>query len=224
MSVYMTEDEQIEAIKKWWQRYSTLITVVFSLVLLSVSGYKYWYWHQDKINTQASNAYEHLMVAFSEHNNKGIKSYANQLINDYGQTVYADVARMTLVKLAVTKEDYAKAREILENIASSSKNIAFKQMAKIRIARLFLAEKSFDKALSELSEVDDNAYMPVINELKGDIYAATGKYQQAILSYKEAITEVRTHGMGNLFLEMKTNELAALTQSMTIDNNPLQAA
>lgn len=224
MSVYMTEEEQLEAIKKWWQRHNTLITVILSLVLLAVSGYKYWYWHEEKVNTQASNAYEHLMVAFSNHDNKGVQSFANQLINEYGQTVYADAARMTLAKFYVSKENYNKAKEMLQVVANNSKMPAFKQIAKIRISRLFAAEKSYDQALTELSVVDDEAYRPVINELKGDIYAATGKYQQAISSYKEAINEVRTHGMGNLFLEMKTNELAALTQSMSIANGPLQSA
>lgn len=224
MSVYMTEEEQLEAIKKWWQKYSNVITVILSLVLLTVAGFKYWNWHEAKISMQASNAYEHLMVAFSNQDNKSVRSYANQLINEYGDTVYADAARLTLAKLFVTREKYEKARENLEYVAKNSKMTALKQVAKIRIARLFAAEKAYDKALAELTTVDDMAYMPVVNELKGDIYAATGKYQQAIISYKEAITEVRTNGMGNLFLEMKTNELAALTQSMKTENSVLQAA
>ena len=213
MSVYMTEEEQLDAIKKWWQRYSTLITVVFSLILLSISGYKYWQWHQSKVSTQASNTYEHLMVAFSNHDNKSVKSYANQLINEYGNTVYAHAARLTLAKLYVAREKLDKALENLEFVADNSPLKALKQVARIRIARLLAAQKDYDKALSKLTSVDDTAYMPVVNELKGDIFVATGKYQQAILSYKEAITAVRTQGMGNLYLEMKTNELAALSES-----------
>ncbi|HHF7347257.1 TPA: YfgM family protein [Legionella feeleii] len=224
MSVYMTEEEQLEAIKKWWNKYSNVITVILSLVLLTVAGFKYWNWHQSKISMQASNAYEHLMVAFSNQDNKGVRSYANQLMNEYSDTVYADAARLALAKLFVTREKYEKARENLDYVAKNSKMTALKQVARIRIARLFAAEKAYDKALAELTTIDDMAYMPVVNELKGDIYAATGKYQQAIVSYKEAITEVRTNGMGNLFLEMKTNELAALTQSMKTKNNALQAA
>lgn len=220
----MTEEEQLEAIKKWWNKYSNVITVILSLVLLTVAGFKYWNWHQSKISMQASNAYEHLMVAFSNQDNKGVRSYANQLMNEYSDTVYADAARLALAKLFVTREKYEKARENLDYVAKNSKMTALKQVARIRIARLFAAEKAYDKALAELTTIDDMAYMPVVNELKGDIYAATGKYQQAIVSYKEAITEVRTNGMGNLFLEMKTNELAALTQSMKTKNNALQAA
>lgn len=224
MSVYMTEEEQLAAIKNWWNKYSNVITVILSLILLITAGFKYWNWHQEKISTQASTAYERLMVAFSNQDENSIQSYANQLIKDYGQTVYADAARLTLAKLLVTNDQYDKARENLEYVAEHSKMQPLKQVAKLRIARLFAAQRAYDKALAELTVVDDSAYLPVINELKGDIYAATGNYQQAIQSYKEAITEVRTNGMGNLFLEMKTNELAALAQSKNASDSTLQSA
>ncbi|MBA2652346.1 MAG: tetratricopeptide repeat protein [Tatlockia sp.] len=214
MSFYMTEEEQLAAIKKWWNKYSNTLTIILSLVLLTVAGFKYWNWHIEKINSQASTAYERLMLAFSNKDDKSIQSYSNQLINDYGKTIYADAARLTLAKLQVNEERYDKAQETLAYVAAHSEMPSIKQIARLRIARMLAAKKAYKEALAELAVVDDKAYMPVVNELKGDIYVATGQYQQAILSYKEAITEVRTSGMGNLFLEMKTNELAALNQSM----------
>lgn len=220
MSVYMTETEQLEAIKKWWNRHSNMITIMLSVILLIVSGYKYWSWHQEKINQQASNSYEHLMVAFSNQDMRGVRSYAKELVNNYGQTVYADAARLTLAKLYALRENYLKAQEELAYVAMHSKVSPMQQIAKIRLARLLTTTKSYDKALTTLTEVDASIYSPVVNELKGDIYAAIGKYQQAIASYHEAISQVQKNGMGNLFLEMKTNELAAKTQSRKLDNNP----
>lgn len=222
MSVYMTEEEQIQAIKKWWMRYSTPILVLLSVVMLCVAGYRYWNWHHEKTLTQASTVYEHLMVAFSNHDNKEIKSYANQLIKNYGQTVYADVARMTLVKIYVGKDQNDKAKNLLEDVVANSKVPAFRQIAKIRIARLLIAKKNFDQALTQLAVIDDDAYMTIVNELKGDIFVEKGEYQQAIKLYKKAISEAKTHGIGNLFLEMKTNELAALTQSKNVQSEKTQ--
>lgn len=218
MSVYMTEAEQLEAIKKWWGRYNNIIIVFLSVILLAMSGYKYWNWHEEKVNQQASNAYEQMMLAFSNQDNRAVRGYANQLLNDYDQTVYADAARLTLAKLYVLREKYAQAHNALDYVATHSKMNALQQIAKIRLARLLAAEKSYDKALQELGKIDSKVYMPVVNELRGDIYAATGQYQQAVVAYRKAITEVHTNGMGNLFLEMKTNELAAMTQSMKADN------
>jgi len=213
MSIYMTEDEQLEAIKKWWKRYNGIVIVSISVVMLVISGFRYWSWHEQKVTQLASNTYEHLMVAFSNHDNKGVRGYANQLITEYGKTVYADAAHLALAKLYVERANYARAHEELRKVAVHSKMPTLKQAAKIRLARLMAAEKSYDNALSELAGVTDSAYMPIVNELKGDIYAATGRYPQAVSFYREALNEVQAKGMGNLFLEMKTNELAALTQS-----------
>ena len=143
MSVYMTEEEQIQAIKKWWSRYSSPILVVLSVLMLSVSGYRYWIWHQEKVTAEASTLYEHLMQSFSNHDVKDIRSYSNQLINRYSQTIYADAARMTLAKLNVEKNHLDLAKSLLQTVAIQSKNSAFKQIAKIRLARLMIANKQF---------------------------------------------------------------------------------
>ncbi|KTC64973.1 transmembrane protein (plasmid) [Legionella adelaidensis] len=224
MSVYMTEQEQIEAIKKWWQRYNGVITVIASLILLAIAGYKYWNWHQAKVAQEASNAYEHLIVAFSNQDNKGVRAYANQLLKEYNETVYADAARLTLAKLYTSREKYQDAITQLDYVAKHSKMTAFQQVAKIRMARILIADKSYDKALSELSQINDTAYSSVVNEIKGDVYAETGKYFEAIAAYRKAINEVQTQGMGNVFLEMKTNELAALTQSMQANSTTTKPA
>lgn len=212
MSVYMTETEQLQLIKKWWQRYGSIITVLFSVILLTISGFKYWHWHQDKMNEQASNAYEHLMLAFSSQDKKGVRSYANELVTEYGNTVYADSARLTLAKLYVAREQYDLARDELLYVAAHSKMKVLVDVARIRLARLMAAEKKYDKALGELAKVDDVVYLPVVNELKGDIYSERGQYQEAVSFYRKAIDEVQKNGMGNLFLEMKSNELATMAQ------------
>lgn len=213
MSVYMTEEEQLESIKKWWKKHGNLITILLSIVLFGIAGYRYLHWHQEKRTQQASIAYEHMMVALSNQNNKAVRSYANELIQEHNRTVYADAAHMTLAKILVAKNKLNKARNELQNVATHSKMPALKQIAKIRIARIFTAEKRYTEALKELSDIKDNTYWPVINELKGDIYGATGQYQEAMSSYKLALEEVKTNGMGNLFLEMKTNEIAAKAHS-----------
>lgn len=224
MSVYMTETEQIEVIKKWWEKYNNIITILLSLILLSVAGFKYYHWHQDKITEQASMAYEHLMLAFSNQDNRGVRAYANQLLSDYDNTVYADIARLTLAKIDTLREKLPKAEEELRYVALHSKMMSIQQVAKVRLARIYVAEKAYDKALAELATVNSAAYTPVVNELRGDIYAATGQYEKAVLAYRRAVSEAKVNGIGNLFLEMKTNELAAMTQSMKIEEKGSESA
>lgn len=224
MSVYMTEDEQLESIKKWWNRNGNTITIILSIILLCVAGYRYYNWRQDSLKQRASIAYEQMMNSYSIQNIKSVRAYANDLINNYDHTVYADAAHMTLAKVYVSKSNLDKAKKELESVASTSKMPALKQIAKIRIARILASQKAYTDALNQLSTIDDTTYLPIVNELKGDIYGATGQYQEAIKSYRLAINEVKTNGMGNLFLEMKTNEMATKTQTMMSEDKKVQAA
>ncbi len=213
MSIYMTEDEQVEAIKKWWKRYSTVVLISISVVMLMVSGVRYWSWHQQKLSQQASGTYEHMMMAFSNQDNKTVHAYANQLLHNYGRTVYADAARLTLAKMYVQDENFPKARQALSKVAKDSKAPILQQTAKIRLARLLIAEKSYDAALSELALVNDVSFLPIVNELKGDIYVAQKQYALAESAYRAALNEVQAKGLGNVFLEMKANDVSVLTQS-----------
>lgn len=222
MSVYMTEEEQLEAIKKWWKRYSTPILMVLSVIMLIIAGYRYISWHQEKVAFEASNSYERLMIAYANGNSQEIKSYANDLINHHSESVYADAARLLLAKVSISKNHYAKAEKLLSDLSTHSKSLVFKQIAQIRLARVLLAEKSYEKALSALSIVHDKAYEPLVLELTGDILTASGQYTKAVAAYRSAIEGAKKDGLPNLFLEMKTNELARLNDHASKNNQAVK--
>jgi len=209
VSIYMTEAEQLEAIKAWWQRHQRVIGWMLFVVLLSITGYRYWYWHAEKITRQASQSYERLMAASSAKEDQAIEAYSKILIKEYPKTVYADAAELVLAKHWVSQEKWDAARKVLEHVAFHATMPALQQVARIRLARILIEEKEFDKALGYLNDMNSSVYKPLIDELKGDVYAATGRDQEANVLYREALDETKTQGVGNLFLDMKINELAA---------------
>lgn len=222
MSVYMTEEEQLEAIKRWWKKYSNIITLALSIVLLVIAGMRYWNWHQEKVQAQASIAYEQMMLAYANKQNERSQSYANQLVNEYGNTSYADAARMLLAKQLTEANQYKKARSHLEIVAHKGKMPAFQQVARTRLARLLMVDKQYSKALEELEKVNDSAYLAMVNELKGDIYTAMGEPEKAFNYYTHAMNEAKEQKMGNLFLEMKANELAAMSEKSVARSHSIQ--
>lgn len=213
MSIYMTETEQLEAIKAWWQRHQRIISLVLSIVLVSVAGYKYWNWHSGKMAWQASASYERLMAASSANDSKAIEAYSKTLIKDYPKTVYADAAELVLATHWVSLDKWNEAINVLEHVSLHATMPALQQVARIRLARILIEQKKFDKALGYLDQMDSSIYKPLLDELKGDVYVATGRYQEADVLYSEARDEAKVRGIGNLFLDMKANELAALAQS-----------
>lgn len=224
MSTYMTEQEQLEMIKKWWQKYGNLILTIASIVMLVAAGLQYWNWHERKILDQSSTIYENMMIAFANQEEDKTQAFANTLVQNYSKTVYSAAAHLTLAKYYVNQENYEKAIAELQAVVKHAKTTSLKELASIRLARIWISKKDYEKALSELNTLHNSPYMPIVAELKGDIYTATGKYQEAVQAYHDAIAFVSKAGMGNLFLEMKTNEAAAhvstrqigLVQSRTV--------
>jgi predicted negative regulator of RcsB-dependent stress response len=208
VSIYMTEAEQLEAVKAWWIRHQRWITVLVSSVLLLVAGYRYWTWHTEKMTHEASQAYEQLMTAASNQEGQAIEAYSKSIIKTYSKTVYGDAARLALAKHWVSEKKWEDAASELEYVALYARMPALQQVARVRLARLWISEKAYDKALSYLNQTDSAMYKPLVDELKGDIYAATGRYNDAETLYREAREEVKLRGIGNVFLEMKSNELA----------------
>ena len=213
MSIYMTETEQLEEIKKWWVRHQNWISITLSVILLFVAGYRYWNWHSEKIMQQASTAYENMVVASSKHDESSVQSYANQLIKNFEKTVYASAAHLMLAKILVSHEEYQKAQAELSIVAHHAKMDALKQVATVRLARILSAQKHYDEALSELATLTHSIYEPVVNEIKGDIFVAKGEYVNADISYRAAMKDLKQDGVNHVFLKMKHNAVATSLQS-----------
>lgn len=206
----MTETEQLEEIKKWWNKHQNWILGILSILLISVAGVRYWNWHIEKTLQQASSTYDNMIVAVSKNDDKSTQSYANQLVNEYSKTVYASAAHLTLAKVFVKNKEYEKASNELNQVAHHSKNEALRQQATLRFARLLIVQKSYDKALAELATLKSSPYTALIDELKGDVFVATGKYPEADTAYHDAISLLKVEGVGNQYLQMKSNAVIAL--------------
>ncbi len=217
MNVYLNEYEQWNALKKWWQKYNAIVIVLFSLVLLSCSAYKYWQWHNESRMQQASNNYERMMLASANHQNEQVQKLANSLVSDYPNSIYADAARLSLAKIAVFSKNYGQAEIQLKSVAYNSQITELSDVAKIRLARLWVSHQRYQEALDILKGMKGKAYMPLVDELRGDIYTGLNQFDKAVDYYRQALSEVQNYGVGHLFLEMKSNDLTTLSNTHSLN-------
>ena len=217
MSTYMTEEEQIEQIKKWWNKHGNTISTIILIAVVCFAGYRYWQWHNQKVATQASTLYEQMIVAYTNQDNKVIASRANKLVQNHQGTVYSDAAHLTLAKIAAEKKAYKESISHLKTVVTNDSNSALTQVAKLRLSRILLAQKEYQPALTAIETISNDSYQSLVNELRGDIYTAMGDFSKAKLAYNEAVSTTRKQKVGNLFLEMKTNDVAR--QQMSEQSN-----
>lgn len=204
---YLTEVEQIELFKNWWKRHAKLISTVLTLVLVLIAGGRYWQWHQHKHMEDASNAYEHLMVAFSSQGPETVHAYVDQLVSHYSDTVYATTAQLIQAKLYVSAEDYVQAKRVLQVVADQSKFDVLADVARLRLARIMIYEKNYKLALQELDRVKTSSYQALARELRGDVFYVQNKIKKADAAYQAAKTDIEKSGVNNVFLEMKRHNL-----------------
>lgn len=219
MNTYSTEAEQIEAIKKWWEKYgNTLLTVVLLFILVIV-GFRWWQQRNVDIRAQASIAYEQLLESVAQADSTGIEAHSNHLIKEYGQTVYAANAALFAAKLAVEKDDFDQALRQLDWVIAHANTSAIKQSARLRAARILLLQGKTDLAMEKLAQVDDSAFQPTIDEVKGDIYVAMKQFPAARDNYQQALDGMSAAGFANPMLQLKLSTLPAKNTELPSQSN-----
>lgn len=207
MNTY-TEAEQIELIKKWWKEYG--VAIVMGIVIAIVLGFGWRYWqqrHEEKL-AHASMRYEQLLTNIVNGNSTAAENQANRLMDRYPHTPYAELAGLQVARQEVYQGNLPAAERNLRWIMRRGGTPDLRQVARLRVARLLLAQNESDEALTLLQHVDDKSYTPAIDELRGDILAAQGKAAAARLAYQDAIKALPGLNIMQPLLEMKLNDLA----------------
>jgi len=214
--MYVTEDEQIEMIKQWWKKYGVTSLITFFLVIIAVFGIKMWQQRHERMLYKASAVYERMINASANNDNDLMQLNAARLIDHYRSTPYAQLAALMLARQAVNKGQMDVAEEKLTWIMKHGHNKELRQLARIRAARVLLAERKPEQGLELLQRVDDDTFTASAQEAMGDIYLALGKPDDARKAYNEAINALPGVEVMQPLLQMKLDNLAVPLDGPTI--------
>lgn len=188
MAVYDHEEqEQLEALKAWWRDHGNKVinlALAAAVVAASVSGWKWW---QDKQAAEASAVYGQLQAAAEKEDAKVTRDMAVTLAENYSGTVYAGMGALLTAKIQAEAGDLKNAKAQLAWAGDKASDPALRDLARLRLAGLLLDEKAYDEALQHLSKTPEAGFAARYAELKGDIYAAQGKADEARTAYQAAL-------------------------------------
>jgi predicted negative regulator of RcsB-dependent stress response len=201
-----SDQEQLETIQKWLKSNGPGIIAGIILGLAAIGGWKYWTSYQQSQAEKASILYDTLTAALAQDDKPKAKAQAVVLQSDYADSAYATLAAFMMAKIAVDDNDNAKAADSLQWVLDHDKHSEMQDIARLRLARVLLAEQRTDQALSELNKVTNKAFSGEVEELKGDIYLAQDKPEQARTAYEAARAALGQSGGGAL-LQMKLDNL-----------------
>lgn len=223
MEIYDTEEEQVEALKRWWKENSTAIVVGLVVGIVIILGWNYWQDHKKAQAAQASATYDQLLKALDDDSRDGggratqgavaedkkesAVKLAERMREQFKGTEYAAFSGLFEAKLKTQQGDLAAAKQILKTIAAES-NKQLSNIAKIRLVRLMLATGEYEQGLQVINSVDAKeaaSYSANYDELVGDLYVALDRLDEARTSYQKAMRD----GQPSPLLQFKIDDLAA---------------
>ena len=207
MEIYDTEEEQVEALKRWWKENGTASIVGLVAGIVIILGWNYWQDHKKGQAEQASLAYSQLLKAVAEDKKDSAEKQAERIQEQFKSTEYAAYSGLLQAKLKSEQGDFAAAKQILKTIAAES-NKELSNIAKIRLVRLMLSTGEYEQGLQLINEVDAEAaasYSANYDELVGDLYVALDRLDEARTSYQNALR----NGHQSPLLQFKIDDLTA---------------
>ncbi len=203
MEAFTTEEQQVEAIKKFWHDNAVSIIGGITIGLGGVWTYNY-YQDQTKIDAEtASLEYSSAIEAMAD---AKVVDKAESFVKTNGDSGYADLAALMLAKTHVEAGALDKAEEQLLWVSKNSSSVELKALASIRLARVVFAKGDAEKALTLLSKPFPKAFEAQISEIKGDIYVSQGEITKAREAYQFSADNGGLEG--NQTLKMKLDDLA----------------
>jgi predicted negative regulator of RcsB-dependent stress response len=146
-----------------------------------------------------------------------------ELERDSAGSAYTDQAKMLAARVYMDGGELDKAATELSTVAAQSKDHNLASVARLRLARVQIAQGKADAALATLGATDSSAFAGRSHEIRGDAYFAKGSSAEALSEYRAA--KAASASAANPLLDLKiadlsTGETAAVAAATAITPPP----
>ncbi len=206
MDNYETEEQQVEAIKRWLHENYKMVLVLSIIGLGSIVGVQQWKQAQIVKAHTASMEYDHILQVVKTNKNDPIKQQVETMLNDYQDFTYAALSAMLEAKQMIEAGKLAEAEEKLQWVINNSKAQNLQHISRVRLATLMSAQDKNEAAL-EVLNVDQGSFKASYLEVKGDILVALKRINEARSAYDQALEAYAAIGANAQILRIKRNDL-----------------
>ncbi|MDN2663640.1 YfgM family protein [Psychromonas sp. 14N.309.X.WAT.B.A12] len=203
---YETEEQQVDAIKKWWNDNGTMLIVGAVIGLAGLWGWRYYGESVTASQEKASIEFAQVSEKFNAQGEAHDSSELKQFVAENEGNNYATLGALLLAKEAVDAGDFELAKTQLTELLASNEYAALTPIIALRLARVSAELGEYDDALSTLNTVENEAFLVKVNQTKGDIYLKQGDTDAARSAYQTAVEA--SEGRVDPVLQLQLNDLA----------------
>ena len=182
----LEEQEQLDALKHFWNRWGNLITWVLIAVLGAYAAWNGWQYWERRQGTLAAALYDEVDRAAEAGDLARVERALADMRERYGTTTYAAHAGLRGAKLLYEKDKPAEAKAALAWVADKASDDGLRAVARLRLASLQLGEKAYDEAFKTLGGSFPAQYVALAADRRGDVLLLQGKREQAAAEFGKA--------------------------------------
>jgi predicted negative regulator of RcsB-dependent stress response len=212
VEIYLSEEERVEALKRWWKENRRAVAMGIVLGAAIILGWNTWQSARLHKAEEASSVYQQLVKAAEAKQGDSVLKLSERLVDSYPGTTYASLAAFFRARQQVNAGDLQAAQRTLQGLLDSSKDDGLKHLARLRLVSVLLAIGHNDEALNlllALKPEQEGEFGSQYAIAKGDVYAALNRPSDAVQAYEQAVR------LGDLspLLQLKLADLGSTTSS-----------
>ena len=216
MEEYLSEKEQLERLTGWLRANIPWILIGLAVGGLIVGGWRWWQARADRTGVEAAASYAQVLDAFDRGDRTRGLDLVEQLRHSHPDSPYVDQADLAAARLLLETGQPDRALTYLQAVIGHSRDAELVLVARLRLARVQVAQKHPDAALTTLGTANQGAFEGRFAEVRGDAYFAKGDTAQALREYRAARAAIGPAQAANDLLDLKINDLAGAATSTPV--------
>jgi predicted negative regulator of RcsB-dependent stress response len=213
---YLSEKEQLDQLLGWLRVNLPWIVLGLAVGGLMVGGWRWWQARTDRNGVEASQAYTQVLDAFDHGDRTRGLDLVEQLRHSHPDSPYVDQADLAAARLLLETGQIDRAASYLSVAMGHSRDPELVVVARLRLARVQLAQNHPDAALATLGTANQGAFEGRFAEVRGDAYFAKGDKAAALREYRAARLAMGPAQASNDLLDLKINDLADAASSTPV--------
>ena len=181
----LQEQEQLDALKAFWNKQGNLVTWTLVLALGAYAGWNGWQYWQREQGVKASAMFDELeRAAQAGDADKAGRVFAD-LKERYARTAFAQQGALLAARAQFDKGQADAAKASLA-WAMEHGDEEIRPIARLRLAALQADAKQYDEALKTLAAATGGDFDALVADRRGDVLMAQDKKAEALAAYQAA--------------------------------------
>lgn len=193
---YLTDEEQAERLKQWWDKNGTSLIVGLILAVGLVIGWRYYQDYTASRSSAASSAFDAYLEARA--NDEAVDEHLAVLDDEFAGSTYQVFSLLYRATDQAEQSEWEQALGHIERALELAGDETLKDLARYRGAKVLYQLDRLDDSAAMLASIQSVGLKPQVAELSGDIAVTRGDIDAARQAYRTAIEAARGSADGEL--------------------------